>query len=206
MNNDKFSAFLSITAIRFWPPTWRRPNGRIRKCQKRDVTCNELCAEVRHHINSVKHAFTIVVYGVVAMLEGRNVLAVLGKVRFKAITHDERYCLQLDSRQENGSSGIDGTSLRRGYTRQLCCYNSATKLQATNRTVCHRRYLLHATTFVACNMLPRIDQLSIPRNFVATKHQRRAACCTQQYSVWHTERFVAWNCCVQQSCLVYPLL
>ena len=31
--------------------------------------------------------------------------------------------------------------LRRGYTGQLCCCNSA-----TNRTVCHRRYLLHATT------------------------------------------------------------
>ena len=53
------------------------------------------------HINSVKHAFTVVVYGVVAMLEGRNVLAVLGKVRFIAITHDKRYCLQLDSCQEN---------------------------------------------------------------------------------------------------------
>ena len=71
-------------------------------------------------------------------------------------------------------------ALRRGHTRQLCCYNSATKLQATNHTVCHRRYLLHATTFVARNMLPRIDQLSISRNFVAMKHQRRAACCTQQ--------------------------
>ena len=52
-------------------------------------------------INSVKHAFTVVVYGVVAMLEGRNVLAVLGKLRFVAITHDKRYCLQLDSCQEN---------------------------------------------------------------------------------------------------------
>ena len=30
-------------------------------------------------------------------------------------------------------------------------------------------------------MLPGIDRLSIPRNFVATKLQRRAACCTQQY-------------------------
>ena len=50
--------------------------------------------------------------------------------------------------------------LRQGYTMQLCCYNSA-----TNRTVCHWRYLLHATIFVARNMLPGIDQLSIPRNF-----------------------------------------
>ena len=33
-----------------------------------------------------------------------------------------------------------------GHTRQLCCYNNATKLQATHCTVCHRRYLLHATT------------------------------------------------------------
>ena len=40
-----------------------------------------------------------------------------------------------------------------------------------------RRYLLQATKFVMSNMLPRIDQL-----FVATTHQRRAACCTQQYS------------------------
>ena len=53
------------------------------------------------HIDSVKQAFTVVVYGVAAMLEGRNVLAVLGKVSFLAITHDKRYCLQLDSRQEN---------------------------------------------------------------------------------------------------------
>ena len=67
-----------------------------------------------------------------------------------------------------------------GIHQATCCYNSATMLQATNHIVWHRRYLLHATTFVACNMLPRIDQLSIPRNFVATKHQRRAACCTQQ--------------------------
>ena len=56
------------------------------------------------------------------------------------------------------------------------------KLQATNGIVCHRRYLLLATTFVARNMLPRIERMSIPRNFVATKHQRQAACCTQQYS------------------------
>ena len=40
MNNDTFSAFLSITAIHFWPPTWWRPNGQIRKCPKCDVTCN----------------------------------------------------------------------------------------------------------------------------------------------------------------------
>ena len=55
--------------------------------------------------------------------------------------------------------------LRRGYTRQLCCYNSATKLQATNRIVCqcHRRLCCTQPHFsVARNMLPGIDQLSIP--------------------------------------------
>ena len=36
-----FSAFLSITAVRFWPPTWRRPNRRIRKCPKCDITYNK---------------------------------------------------------------------------------------------------------------------------------------------------------------------
>ena len=65
-----------------------------------------VCIEVMRgsaslHINSVKHALTVVVYGVVAMLEGGNVLAVLGKVRFIAITHDKRYSLQFDSCQEN---------------------------------------------------------------------------------------------------------
>ena len=44
-------------------------------------------------------------------------------------------------------------------------------------TVCQGRYLLHTTTFVAFNMLPRIDRLSIP----AMKHQRCATCCMQQY-------------------------
>ena len=39
-------------------------------------------AYVSSHINSVKYAFTVVVYGVTAMLEGRNVLAVLGKGTF----------------------------------------------------------------------------------------------------------------------------
>ena len=52
------------------------------------------------HINSVKHAFMVIVYGAAFMLQGRNVLAVLGKVRFIAITHDKRYCLQLDSYQK----------------------------------------------------------------------------------------------------------
>ena len=31
-------------------------------------------------------------------------------------------------------------------------------------------------------MLPGIYRLSIPHNFVATNHQRHAACCMQQYS------------------------
>ena len=43
----------------------------------------------------------------------------------------------------------------------------------SSHIMCHRRYR---------NMLPGIDRLSVPHNFVATKHQRRAACCTQQYS------------------------
>ena len=36
--------------------------------------------------------------------------------------------------------------------------------------------------FVAHHMLPKIDRLAIPRNFVATRHQRHAACCTQQFT------------------------
>ena len=51
----------------------------------------------------VKHEFTVVIYRVATMLEGWNVLAVLGKVRFIAITHDKRYCLQLDSCQKIAS-------------------------------------------------------------------------------------------------------
>ena len=70
---------------------------RLRLCKRIEV----MRGSASLHINSVKHVFTVVVYGVVAMLEGRNVLAVLGKVRFIAITHDKRYCLQFDSCQEN---------------------------------------------------------------------------------------------------------
>ena len=53
------------------------------------------------HINSVKHAFMVIVYGAAVMLEGRNALEVLGKVRFIAVTHDKHYSLQLHSYQKN---------------------------------------------------------------------------------------------------------
>ena len=37
---DMISAFLSVTAIHFWPPTWWRPNGCIRKCPNVTSPCN----------------------------------------------------------------------------------------------------------------------------------------------------------------------
>ena len=44
-------------------------------------------------------------------------------------------------------------------------------------------YLLHATIFVAHNMLLRINRVAVySTQFCAMKHQRRAACCRQQYS------------------------
>ena len=91
------------------------------------------------------------------------------------------------------------TLLRWGYTgqMQLCCYNGAIKLQATNRIVCHRRYLLHATTFVARNMLPRTERLSIPCNFVAMKHQRRRGLLVACNNILMTHWVI---CCLQLLC------
>ena len=84
--------------------------------------------------------------------------------------------------------------LRRGYTRQLCCYNSATKLQAKNRTVCHRRYLLHTT------------QLSIRRQLCCCETSK--ACHLLHATIFGTTHWAicCLHCCMQQSCLVYPRL
>ena len=63
------------------------------------------------------------------------------------------------------------------------CYNNATKFQATQCIVHHiGDTFVAAIAFIVHNMLPRIDQLPVQHNFVATKPQRRVVCCMQQYS------------------------
>ena len=52
---------------------------------------------------------------------------------------------------DNKQTNLTWNILRQGYTRQLCCYNNATKLQATHHIVvigdisCMQPHLLHAT-------------------------------------------------------------
>ena len=76
-------------------------------------------------------------------------------------------------------------------TTQLCCKQQHNFVASNNTT------LLQATNcIVARNMLLRI----------ATKHQRHAAFCMQQYSNDTLGDLLPANCCKQQSCLVYPRL
>ena len=59
------------------------------------------------------------------------------------------------------------------YTRQLCCYNSATKLEATNRTECHRTEISVARNHICCAQHGCLFGATLlPRNIKGVPHCR----------------------------------